>query len=600
MRTTAAGWRALALAAAGLFAMAVVGAAPGSPYQPLLTPGGRPHGPLTDLAVRLRLDAIPGNPILALGAVVSIGAVVAFLLLLRAAYHGRVGIWPVVTLVLGAHALLLGLPLLFSRDVYSYAFYGRIAGVYGENPYVAIPLDHPTDALWRFVGPIWVNTPAVYGPVWSSLSGWLSTMLRARPEAHVEAYRMIAVVASLLTCAVIVWTVRRLWPERTAFALVAFGANPVVVFHSVASGHNDMLVALAITVAFALVVSHREMPAIAVLTLGALIKATAGLPLILLLVWCIARRPPQERWRVAITHVGLAAAITAVFSAPYVQLQDPTLGMLTLAGHEGWLAPAAVGGHLVDMLTFHTMGWVVRLAAGVILVISIWRLARAIWRRTTGTDVAGAPVMSPREQAATWGWVLMLLMLLGPVLLPWYVAWALPLAWVLPKAPRTALIATSALLGATLWSTEPLRYPGAFSLNVFVGNWIVVPVIVVLLLWVLYDLRSRIEGGLLFEDEFGLQQPAPLTEQPAGEQRVSDATDEDAGDRRRAERAQGGAEAFQAVGGDREDRGREPGGGGDARRDVAEHPPRPAEAEHHEEQEGAPRRGEDLAGLDRR
>ena len=154
---------------------------------------------------------------------------------------------------------------------------------------------------------------------------------------------MIALVASLATCAVIVWTVRRLWPERTAFALVAFGANPVVIFHSVASGHNDMLVALTMAGAFALVVSHKEMPAIALLTIGALVKATAGLPLLLLLVWCIARRRPEDRWRAAITHVGLAVVITAAFSAPFFQLQDPTLGMLELAGHEGWLAPAAVG-----------------------------------------------------------------------------------------------------------------------------------------------------------------------------------------------------------------------------------------------------------------
>ena len=516
----------MAFAAAGLFGMAVVAAAPGSPYQPLLTPSGRPHGPLTDLAVRLGLDSIPGNPILAVGAIMAAVAVIAFLFLVRAAFHGRVGLAPAVGLVLGAHALLLELPLLFSRDVYSYAFYGRISAVYGENPYVQIPLDHPTDALWRFVGPIWVNTPAVYGPVWSSLSGWLASWLHARPESSVDAYRLIAIGASLLTCAVIVWTVHRLWPERTAFALVAFGANPVVIYHSVASGHNDLLVALAIAFAFALVVSHRELPAIAVLTVGALIKAPAALPLLLLLVWCIARRRPEERWRVAITHVGLAVAITVGFSWPYLQLQDPTLGMLALAGHQGWLAPAAVGAHLVDMLTFDTLGWVVRIVATLVLLRSIWRLSGAIWRRTTGTDIAGAPVMSPREQAATWGWVLVLLMLLGPVLLPWYVVWALPLAWVLPKAPRTALIATSALLGATLWSTEAMRYPGAFDVNVFVANWLVVPVIVGMLVWLLRDLRSRIHSGLLFEDEIGLREPAPpaLAEEPAGEQRVAEAT----------------------------------------------------------------------------
>ena len=95
---TADGARALALAAAGLFAMAVVGAAPGSPYQPLLTLHGQPHGPLTDLAVRIGLSRIPGNPILAVGVAASILAVGGFLLLLRAAFHGRIGVAPVAAL----------------------------------------------------------------------------------------------------------------------------------------------------------------------------------------------------------------------------------------------------------------------------------------------------------------------------------------------------------------------------------------------------------------------------------------------------------------------------------------------------------------------
>jgi hypothetical protein len=101
--------------------------------------------------------------------------------------------------------------------------------------------------------------------------------------------------------------------------------------------------------------------------------------------------------------------------------------------------------------------------------------------------------------------------------------WALPLAWVLPRAPRAALIATSALLGSTLWSTEAMRYPGAFSLNVILGNWIVMPVILGFLIWLLRDLRSRIDFGLLFEDEAGLRQPPPtLLDEPAGEERVAE------------------------------------------------------------------------------
>src|ERR1700752_1148204 len=160
--------------------MAISGAAPGSPYQPLLTPGGHPRGPLTEIATRLHLDAIPGDPILFVGVVVSIVAVLGFLALLRATFRGQVGLGAVAALVIGAHALLLWLPLLFSRDVYSYAYYGRIAGWYGGN------------------------TRAVYGPAWSALSSGLSTSLRARPATQVDAYRMVAIVASLATCVLIV------------------------------------------------------------------------------------------------------------------------------------------------------------------------------------------------------------------------------------------------------------------------------------------------------------------------------------------------------------------------------------------------------------
>jgi len=167
--------------------------------------------------------------------------------------------------------------------------------------------------------------------------------------------------------------------------------------------------------------------------------------------------------------------------------------------------------------------------AGVVLVRWIWRLSVAVWRRTTGTDIAGAPLMTSREQAATWGWVLMLLMLLGPILLPWYVTWALPLAWVLPKTARTTLLAVSSILGVTLWSTEAFRYPGAFTLNVFVGNWIAVPIIVALLIALLRDLRSRIETGALFEDEIGIREPPPMAAQVEGEQPVSEPAGHGAG-----------------------------------------------------------------------
>lgn len=506
---------AVALAAVGLFAMGVVAAAPRSPYQPVLTPNGQPKGVLRDLAVAVGLDRLHGNLQLAVAVVVSLLAVGAFLLLLRAAFRGRVSVGAVAGLVVGAHAMLLLVPLLFSRDAYSYAFYGRIAGIYGGNPYVETPLDHSGDLLWHYVGPKWVDTPAVYGPAWSTLSSTLSRFL-PKPVDHVEVYRFLAIATSLLTCAAIVWVVRGLWPSRTAFALAAFGANPVVLFHSAASGHNDLLVALSIVVALGLLVRNRELAAIAVLTLGALVKATALLPLALLVVWCIARRAPGERRRALLTHLGLPAGMAFVFALPYLQLRDPTLGMLELAGHEGWLAPSAGIARVLDFLSFHTLGWVARVGFDAVLLVAVVALGREVWRR--------APSLSLQGQAAAWGWALVLMILLGPVLLPWYVVWALPLVWVLPRVPRTALLATSAMMAVTLWSAEPLRFPGAFDMDLFVGRFVVTPVMLVLLANALLDLRSRLRVGFSLEDEASPSVVVTLAEEPQHQERIAAAT----------------------------------------------------------------------------
>ncbi len=491
--------------------MAVMAAARGSPYQPILTPSGRSHGWLRDVARAIGLERAHGNWLLFLSVVVSVAAVTGFLLLLREAFHGNVSVGPVVLLVIGAHVLLLFVPLLFSRDVYSYAFYGRIAGVYHANPYVQTPLDNSGDPLWSYVGPKWIDTPAVYGPAFTSLSAFMARVLRT-PVDQVEAYRFLAIAVSLSTSAAIASVARRLWPERTAFALVAFGANPVVLFHSVASGHNDLIVALAVALGLWFVVRGRELSAIAILTLGMLVKATAVLPLALLIIWCVARRDPVRRRRTLLTHVGLAVGISALFAVPYLQLHDPSLGMFSLAGHEGWLAPSAVIRRILDVLTFGTLGWTARVVFAAALVWLVVELGREVWRR--------ARLLTPEGLGAAWGWSLVGFTLLGPVLLPWYVVWALPLVWLLPRTARTALITTSVLMAVTLWSAEPLRFPGGFDIDLFVGHWIVTPTLLVLLIRMIRDLRERLAIGMALEDH----DPAPQTsaaDNAEGEQAVA-------------------------------------------------------------------------------
>jgi hypothetical protein len=91
-------------------------------------------------------------------------------------------------------------------------------------------------------------------------------------------------------------------------------------------------------------------------------------------------------------------------------------------------------------------------------------------------------------------------MLLGPVLLPWYVAWALPLAWLLPRVPRAVLLIVSTCLAVSQWAAEPERLPTAYDVNVVVGHYVITPVVIGALAWLLVDGHRRLRTGAPLAD----------------------------------------------------------------------------------------------------
>jgi alpha-1,6-mannosyltransferase len=478
---------AVVFSAVSVVLVAMVSTVPGSPLVPRLPAGVVPGGPFRWLAGVIGLDALHGGWLVAEGVVVTLVAAVSFLCVLRRAWRGDLSLRAVVLMAVAYDVIVMLVPVVFSRDVYSYISYGQIASLHHANPYVQVPADFPRDAIYPLVGHKWVGTPAVYGPLFTGLSAVLTRWVHSIP-ALVTAFRLVAAAASLGTIALVARTAGRHRPSRAAFAVAAFGMNPVIVFQSVGGGHNDMLLALGIAGAFALVLARRHLLAVAVLALVALIKASAALPLFLLLVWIVARRPAGQRLRAAFTHGGVAAAIGLVVAAPFFQPHDPTLGMFELAGHEGWLAPSRLVHRFLDWISFDTLGVLGRVGFAALLVWFVVQLARAVARRAS-TDA------QPFELGAAWGWSLLLLMLLGPVLLPWYVAWSLPMVWLLPRVPRAVLIGTGVALTVSQWTTEPLRYPRAYEINVLLGHYLLTPLVLAAAVWLCLDLRRRLRSG---------------------------------------------------------------------------------------------------------
>ena len=509
--------RAAAPLLAAICAVAFVGVVagiPGSPLQPVQPAGAEPLAPLRWLARVLGLSGLGSTTQASLGIVASVAATAAFLFALWAAWRGELGVrlvtWTSVAFVV--FAVLL--PLLYSRDVYAYATYGRMASIHHANPYVSVPRDFPHDPLYGLVGPEWRTVTAVYGPAFLLVSAGLTRWLHGA-VALIWAYKLLAGAAALGIVLLVSRLSSRMWPSRAAFATVLVGWNPVVLFHDVGGGHNDLLVGLAIVIALWILARGgrpgtawppslgREAAAVAALAVASMVKATAAIPMILVVVAAVWRRRGAERWKAFGVLAGVVAVLVAAFAAPFAQTHDPTFGLSSLAAHEGWLAPTrffrVVLGHIAHPLggdaAKTAVQTFVRVALPVVFLVAFVAIAREVGRRASHGDDG------VRALATAWGWALLVALLCSPVLWPWYVVWILPLVWLLPRTPRVGTVVISAVLGVSHTVAVAVRFPAIFKGTLFVGHYVLTPVLIVVLVLLLRELRRRVVSGAGLLDE---------------------------------------------------------------------------------------------------
>jgi hypothetical protein len=504
---TRAARAAVATWLAGVVAMALVGSAPGSPLQPPLPAGDAGAGPLAALMRAAFGGRIASDdPAAVVASVLAIAlVVVGFGLVARVAWRGELSLRATFLLAVMGCVVVLAMPLLYSRDVYSYALYGRIAAFHHANPYVVTPAEVSTDPFFPLVGNQWRGTTSVYGPAFTMLSVGLTRVFEG-PAAVVAAFRALAVLSVLGAAALIARTCLRVRPGVAAFAVAVFALNPAVLFQTAGSGHNDAFVALSIAAAMAFVASRRELAATVVLVLGTLIKSTCGVALLLWIVVVVARRRGADRWRALALHLGTAIGLTIITALPFLRGGDPTLGQTQLADHEGWLAPARVVrvlfervGDAVSASAGDLASDAVRIVFAAVLLGAVVVIAVVAARVARGAS-PGSP-LQPEEVGASWGWGFLAVMLFGPVLLPWYVAWGLPAAWALPRVARRTMLVVSVLAMASLFAADAVTFPDAFQLTARWANYVLAPIVLVLAFEPARDLVARWRrGGDLAQD----------------------------------------------------------------------------------------------------
>lgn len=378
-------------------------------------------------------------------------------------------------------------PPLFSNDVYSYLAQSEIAarGIdpYKEGPVAGLGIDN---VLTNNVPTIWRDTPAPYGPLFLWMGRGIAELTGDNIILGVWVHRVLA----LAGVALIVWALPRL-SVRCGVAPVAAlwlgAANPLVLFHLVGGVHNDalmiglMLAGLEFALRGLEDCATFDGRAYALLTGGALaIALSSSIKITSIIAMGFVGMALARRWggglRAVVTAAALLGAIalgTTLFVSAVSGLGFGWIHTLnTASAVRSWMSlPTAIGvttgfGGVLLGLGDHTTA-LLSITRPIAITVAAFVTVRMLVATGTGR----------LHPVGALGVSLGAIVLLFPVVQPWYLLWAIvPLAaWATRPVFRLPAVVLSAVVSV-------LQMPRGADLEVFqiVGAAIATVVVCVL------------------------------------------------------------------------------------------------------------------------
>jgi alpha-1,6-mannosyltransferase len=326
---------------------------------------------------------------------------------------------------------------IFSRDVYSYLAQGAMT-MAGMDTYKVGPsaLGGPLAAN---VPAIWQDTPTPYGPVFLNLANAVARLTGQNTWPGIIGMRILALVGVGL----IAWSVPRLahmCGVHPAVAVWLGVLNPLVLLHLVADAHNDALMLGLMTAGLALALRGRPWLGVVTITLAGLVKAPGAVAIAFVVPIWAGQLAGGARWvraacAAVLTAAGTAIVFTAVAGTGYgwiEALRTPTLARtwMSVTTDLGYVFGQAL--HWLGLATVdqtRNAFWLAGLVLAATLFVFLLRRSMQV-----------GPV-------AALGLCLAALVVLAPVVHPWYPLWGcIPLAAAGSDTVRRGVAVLSALL----------------------------------------------------------------------------------------------------------------------------------------------------------
>lgn len=369
--------------------------------------------------------------------ILCLGAVLMLRAWLRLRQHLAVwddGAGPVLkkALILWVTPMMFTLPL-FSRDSYAYIGQGRLMQQ-GLDPYT-----NGISALNNYfvLGPdtLWTEAPTPYGPLWLWLEHLAVMIPAGSPEIALIPFRLASLAGVVLLAVYIPKLAKHhgFNPHRTTWLVVL---NPVLLINFIASVHNDSLMLGLVVAGIYYASAKHPVAGILLVTASIAIKPITliALPFVGLL-WAGSQAGWVKKFGIWAATLGISTAIMAVMGA----INGLGFGWLAALRTSStvWIWYAPVG------LLSNAFGFVVSLLGGAgaavtdviqsigtvasILIVMALAFVR-ISLPPPGTANTGQ--LDPDRCYSLrvlrrMGWAFAAVVLLAPMIQPWYMVWLL-------------------------------------------------------------------------------------------------------------------------------------------------------------------------------
>jgi hypothetical protein len=362
---------------------------------------------------------LPATPVVGYAALF-IGASAVFLVtapaLLRASLPGR-HLTGLLALLFVLRATFLFTTPVGSDDVYRYLWDGKVQAA-GLNPYLHPPAAPALRPLHSDTLPRLVNHPTVKTPYFP-LAEWVFRLAHSLSGEAVWGIKLLVLLAEAVTVAGLLFLLRHL--EQPAGRVLLYAAAPLAIVQFAIDAHVDAIGLPFFVFGLLLHLRGRTAAGLVLLALSMSVKPVAAVVLPFLFL-----RARDRRERLAVLLVpGLVIGVQFV---PYLGDTGALDGLLRFA--RSWRFNGSIF-NIVRAVARDTPAS--RLFCGFLLATALAVLAAR-----------------SRDLATNSLYAVLLLILLSPVVHPWYVAWLAVLVPIAPRWSALALVGTVSLSSATV------------------------------------------------------------------------------------------------------------------------------------------------------